>query len=72
MAFAQRPTVTNILNAMQAAGRIELSRGKITVIDRDALRHTAAGSYGLPEAYWCAQIGPYRFGATPDDSSIAA
>lgn len=64
MVFAQRPTVTNALNAMRDQGLIELGRGRVKIVDRLGLDRLADGSYGLSETYWNEHIGP--FGKSPE------
>lgn len=59
MSFAQRPTVTNILNDMQAKGMINLGRGRIEIVSRPRLRRCADGAYGAPEQYWREHIGHF-------------
>lgn len=76
MAFAQRPTVTNILNDMRSSGLIDLSRGRITILSRSGLDRMADGAYGISERYWRAEIGPFGKDDKPnkgeEGASIAA
>lgn len=71
MAFANRPTVTNMLNSIQEAGMIELSRGRISIRDRLGLRRLADSSYGLSEAYWRREIGPFGRESDAQDTIAA-
>jgi CRP-like cAMP-binding protein len=76
MTSAQRPTVTNIVNDMRAAGMIDLARGRVQIKSRPQLHRCADGAYGLSEQYWRDHLGP--FGRDDDQaksnraSSIAA
>ena len=70
MAFAQRPTVTNVLQQMREMEIIDLARGQITIIDRPLLNRLADGAYGLSEQYYREHIGP--FGKSVDAGRLAA
>jgi CRP-like cAMP-binding protein len=50
MLGVQRPTVSLALQKMEADGAIKTQRGVITVRNRAALKKTAKGFYGVPEA----------------------
>jgi CRP-like cAMP-binding protein len=50
MLGVRRVGVTGALNQLGRRGVIRLSRGRIWIVDRDALINSANGSYGIPEA----------------------
>lgn len=57
MLGVRREGVTIALKDLEVAELITMSRGKITILDRDGLRKEAAGSYGVPEAEFDRLIG---------------
>ena len=44
---ARRTTVTMVAGAMQRAGLIEYRRGRVRILDRDALKSAACECYGV-------------------------
>ena len=52
MLAVRRPGVTLALHALENAGLIKASRGRVTVLDRNGLRLRANGHYGIPEAHY--------------------
>jgi CRP-like cAMP-binding protein len=50
MLGVRRPGVTVALNMLESRGLIQVSRGRITIVDRDGLTENANGCYGAPEA----------------------
>jgi CRP-like cAMP-binding protein len=50
MLGVRRPGVTAALNAFEERGLIRGHRGGLTILNREALRDAANGSYGTPEA----------------------
>ena len=59
MAFAHRPTITNVLHGMRDGGLIAISRGQIRILSRGGLIKLAEGAYGAFERYWREHIGPF-------------
>ncbi|MDB5572600.1 MAG: cyclic nucleotide-binding protein [Hyphomicrobiales bacterium] len=57
MLAVRRAGVTEAMNELRAAGCILTARGKITILDRDALISMASGSYGQPEAEYQRLLG---------------
>jgi len=70
MAFAHRPTVTNILHELRDRGMIEMHRGQVRILSRAGLNVIAEGAYGLSETYWRDHIVP--FGKDVADDLLAA
>ncbi len=50
MLGVQRPTVSLALQKLDASGGIKTQRSAITIRNRAALKKTAHGFYGVPEA----------------------
>ena len=53
----RRASVTTALNAFDARGWINHSRGCVAIIDREALQEFATGLYGVPEAEYQRLLG---------------
>jgi CRP-like cAMP-binding protein len=51
-----RPGVTIAAGALQKAGLIQYSRGRLTIIDRAALEGTACECYGIVAAYYRSEL----------------
>ena len=49
MLGVRRAGITNALNALKKRGILDAQRGAISILDRDALKESANGSYGGPE-----------------------
>ncbi|MDB5570165.1 MAG: Crp/Fnr family transcriptional regulator [Hyphomicrobiales bacterium] len=49
MLAVRRAGVTEAMNRLQAQGAISTQRGRVRILDRDALVELASGSYGPPE-----------------------
>jgi CRP-like cAMP-binding protein len=60
MLGTRRAGVTVALGELHKRGIIQLSRGVINVIDRNALVEAANGIYGIPEAEYCRLLGRDR------------
>jgi CRP-like cAMP-binding protein len=58
MLGVRRAGITEAALFLEKKGYIQGVRGRITVLDRVALRNLAAGSYGVPEAEYEALIAP--------------
>jgi CRP-like cAMP-binding protein len=52
-----RPGVTIAAGALQKAGLIQYSRGRLTIIDRAALEAVACECYGIVAAYYRLELG---------------
>ena len=50
MLGVRRPSTTLAVQALEGQGLIRARRGKITILDREALEELADDSYGMPEA----------------------
>lgn len=59
MAFAHRPTVTNILKRLKEDAVITMARGRIVIRSRSGLSAIANGTYGISERFWREHIGPF-------------
>lgn len=57
MLAVRRAGVTEAMNELRGAGCIRTARGKITIVDREALIAMASGSYGQPEAEYQRLMG---------------
>jgi CRP-like cAMP-binding protein len=57
MLGVRRASVTTALDALKKRGLIEVRRGGITVLDRDAIEKIAGSFYGVPEAEFRRLIG---------------
>jgi CRP-like cAMP-binding protein len=59
----RRASVTDCLHILEGERLVRCHRGRIVVRNRAGLEQAAIGSYGVAEAYYREQIGP--FGRTP-------
>jgi hypothetical protein len=50
MLGVRRAGVTTALHQLERSGLISMKRSSVTMIDRDGLKKTANGLYGVPEA----------------------
>ena len=57
MLGTRRPGVTTSLSELERSGIVELRRGSVKILNRDALEETANGSYGAPEAEYTRLFG---------------
>lgn len=55
----RRASVTDCLHVLEGEGLLRCTRGKIIIRDRARLRDLAGESYGLPEAHYARDIGPF-------------
>lgn len=59
MIAAQRSGVTVTLHALEGAGMIRSTRGRVIIRDRAKLEEIAGDSYGIPEARYRELIAPF-------------
>ncbi|MBV8450941.1 MAG: Crp/Fnr family transcriptional regulator [Deltaproteobacteria bacterium] len=69
MLGVRRAGVTEALHSLSREGHIALSRGEITVLDRNGLEGAAKDSYGAPEAEFRRLFG-YDVGVLPNDKRM--
>jgi CRP-like cAMP-binding protein len=53
----RRPGVTDTMNDLEGRGLIRSSRGKVLIVNREALKLAANGFYGVPEAEYERALG---------------
>lgn len=49
--------MTGAINSFERTGVISTGRGRVQIVDREALEHAAKGIYGTPEAEYERLIG---------------
>jgi CRP-like cAMP-binding protein len=69
MLGCNRTTVTTALSNFAAQGIIRTARGNIEILDRAALRLSAAEAYGIPEREYDRLIAPF-FGNEPETDAV--
>jgi DNA-binding transcriptional regulator YhcF (GntR family) len=69
MLGCNRTTVTTALSNFAAQGIIRTARGNIEILDRTALRLSAAEAYGIPEREYDRLIAPF-FGNEPETDVV--
>lgn len=57
MLGVRRPGVTDAINELEGKDLVRSNRGVIRIIDREGLRASAGGSYGVPEAEYERLLG---------------
>jgi DNA-binding FadR family transcriptional regulator len=53
----RRPGLTDTMNDLESRGLIRSSRGKVVILNREGLKRTANGFYGVPEAEYERALG---------------
>ena len=59
MVSSHRPTITNVLRALEESNAIQTRRGLIEILDRSILIERAADSYGHAEQLYSEHIAPF-------------
>jgi CRP-like cAMP-binding protein len=60
MLGAHRPSVSVVAGAFQQAGMIRYNRGRMTILNREALEDTACECYGIVRGQFERTVGPFR------------
>jgi Crp-like helix-turn-helix protein len=58
MLGVRRTSVTVVAHTLQSAGLIKYARGKIQILDVEALRDGACECYGTVKGYYARLLGP--------------